>query len=91
MVKISIRDMLDWVWRLAISVDQFFNVFLSPLLNFLLKPVFRFGHPDETLSSVFGKNIRAGKCRFCSVICKVLEWFDKDHCKESIEDDRGLT
>lgn len=77
-----------YFWNLLISIDQFANVSLSPLLNMLLsEESYKFGNPDETLSSVFGKNVRSGKCKGCYCICRVLHLIDKNHCKKSIEED----
>ncbi len=78
---------MKWFWNILISIDQFFNVLLSPLLNWWLKPKYKFGYPDETLSSVFGKNHK--QCRACYWICRALHLIDKNHCKESIEHDEG--
>lgn len=67
--------------RILYATDQWLNVFLAPLLNLLLSDgSYKFGNPDETLSSVMGKNIKLGKCRGCYYICRVLHLFDKDHC-----------
>lgn len=73
-------------WRLLLSIDQFFNVLLSPVLNlFLPKTAHRFGNEDETLSSVFGKN--AATVTWCYWMCRLLHLFDKGHCHKSIEHD----
>lgn len=83
---------LGYGWRLLVSLDQFINVLASPLLNLFLPKHPRhgrlnpFGKPDETLSSVFGKNARNG-VTWCYWVCRGLHWFDKDHCKRSIEED----
>lgn len=39
------------------------------------------GNPDETISS------RLGKCAkwICKAICRILDFFEKDHCVKSIE------
>lgn len=80
--------MKTYLWNLLISIDQFFNVFLSPFLNmFISEKSYKFGNPDETLSSVFGKNVRSGKCKGCYYICRILHLIDKNHCKKSIEED----
>jgi len=78
---------MNYFWRLLLSIDQFFNVLLSPLLNLLLKPSYPFGNEDETISSVMGKNLRLGSCRACYFVCRVLHLLDKNHCKRSIEHD----
>ena len=77
--------MINYFWRVLVSIDQFFNVLLYPLLNLWLKPKIPFGNPDETLSSVFGKN--SAECKFCNFMCRVLNVFDPDHCNKSIEHD----
>ena len=77
--------------RNLIALDQLANTLLYPLLNLLLSDgSYLFGHEDETLSSVMGKNVRAGKCRGCYFICRwILHPIDKNHCtrKGVIEDD----
>lgn len=67
--------MKRYFWNLLISIDQFINAILG-------------GDPDETLSSRMGK--RVDTCPTCKVICKFLDIFEKDHCKKSIERDRGI-
>ena len=79
--------MLTWLWNILISIDQFINVLFGPLLNWLLRPKAKFGDPDETLSSVFGKNKK--NCKTCYFICMALHLLDKNHCEESIETDEG--
>lgn len=76
-----------WIWLGLIWIDQGLNWFLSPLLNRVLDvmPEHRFGNPDETLSSVFGKNL--SNCKACYLICMVLHLLDRGHCKKSIEAD----
>ncbi len=46
------------------------------------------GAPDETISSRAGKAMNAGKKWGC-VLCKFLDFFDKDHCLKNIENDEG--
>lgn len=78
--------MTTYLWSLLIALDQLANALLSPLLNLILRPTAaRFGHPDETLSSVLGKNVEAGACVGCRLICRLLHWFDPGHCERSIE------
>lgn len=75
--------------RIDIWLDQGVNVVFGGILN-LATGSDRFGYQDETLSSVLGKEVRAGNCRMCYYICSVLHFIDKDHCKKSIEEDEGL-
>lgn len=79
--------MKKWFWGTLVSFDQFLNAALGPLLNRLFK-VDGFGDPDETLSSVFGKN--EATCKGCYWVCRMLHRIDPDHCKNSIEKDEGL-
>lgn len=81
--------MIKWLWNGLILFDQAFNWLLSPVLNRFVKGEgHRFGNPDETLSSVFGKNARTKTCRACNWICKyILHPLDHDHCERSIEAD----
>lgn len=83
--------MKQYFFLVLISIDQFFNVLLAPVLNRLTSDgAYPFGHPDETLSSVMGKNIERGKCRGCHLICKYfLHPLDNDHCRRSIEKNDG--
>mgnify|MGYP001822280092 CR=1 FL=1 len=80
---------MKYFWNILISIDQLVNVLASPMLNFLTSSgAYRFGNPDETLSSVMGKNIEAGHCRGCRFLCRyVLHPIDRNHCRDSIERD----
>lgn len=83
--------MTAYLWNILISLDQLGNVALAPLLNALLRPTAaRFGSPDETLSSVMGKNIEAGECVGCRLLCRLLHVLDPGHCEKSIERDEGV-
>lgn len=83
--------MTTYIWALLVSLDQLANVAAGPLLNMILRPtVARFGDPDETLSSVMGKNVEAGACIGCRLICLLLHRLDPGHCEKSIERDEGL-
>lgn len=78
-----------WFWNVLVWIDQGVNVVFGWLLNVALRPHYTFGYPDETLSSVFGKNVRTGSCRFCGWICRLLDAVDPNHCSKSIESDEG--
>lgn len=77
---------MSYLWNILISLDQLVNVVGSPLFNLLFSGDHKFGNPDETLSSVMGKNIRKNNCVLCKGICAILNIFDKNHCKKSIEE-----
>lgn len=81
--------MYKYFWNVLIWIDQGFNVIFGVMLNPFIRSGNKFGNPDETLSSVFGKNVREGKCKGCHFICKLLHRLDPDHCKKSIEDDEA--
>lgn len=71
-----------YLWNLLIAIDQLANTVCG-------------GDPDETISSRLGKWHREGisKKSFRLIIYKVInvivEWFQKDHFKKSIEVDEG--
>lgn len=71
-----------YFWNLLIAIDQFINTVFG-------------GDPDETISSRLGKWERAGKnkkgLRKFIYTCThpIVELFEADHYKKSIEDDEG--
>ena len=94
-----------YLFLIALSVDQTGNVVMQELFNdVLVKDVdaedkygiratikkHRFGDPDETISSVLGKNEVQGTL---TVAGKALNWIlntlDKGHSKKAIEHDEG--
>lgn len=56
-------------WVLAVSFDQLANTAAN-------------GNPDETISSRAFRAQTEGKAWGC-VLCKLLNYVDKNHCKES--------
>ena len=78
--------MFGYIRNILVSIDQLANTVLGPVLNFITG-LDSFGYPDETLSSVFGKNRH--KCKLCHLLCLVLDRLDKRHCANSIEMDEG--
>lgn len=81
-----------WATTNMIAIDQWWQVMFAPLLNLGVTTEHRFGAPDETASSVVGKNLQAtGELRW-----KVIEWClsivleaGKPHAVPNIEDDEG--
>ncbi|VAV85076.1 hypothetical protein MNBD_BACTEROID02-795 [hydrothermal vent metagenome] len=74
--------------EMAISIDQLGNVVMQHLLNLILlrKNAYKFGNPDETISSVIGKNLE--KCTltpFGKIISKTLDAIDPNHSLNSID------
>lgn len=67
--------MKKYLYNILIGVDQLANAILG-------------GDPDETMSSRIGKGARQGN-KFCILLSKFLDIFEKNHCKEAIEEDEG--
>lgn len=73
----------------AVNIDKFGNREFRKLWNLTLITDlgYQFGNPEETISSVLGKNERDGTL---SKIGRGLAWIlntiDKDHCLKSIDD-----
>ncbi len=80
---------LNNYWRnLAISLDQFGNVAMSGLFNVILIKgnSHLFGDPDETISSVLGKNQEVGALAFLGRrLTALLDTIEKNHSLKSIE------
>lgn len=78
----------------AINLDRFGNrEFRFSLNKYLIieESANRFGDIRETISSVLGKNQRAGTLTYFGVfICAILDFLDKDHCKKSIRNYNNL-
>lgn len=58
-ILLDVDYIKDYFMKMAISLDQFGNVSMSRLFNILLitsNSENLFGNPDETISSVLGKN-----------------------------------
>lgn len=83
------RNFKAWNYDLAIALDQYGNVLCKYLFNNALIKIngYRFGNPDETISSVLGKNKKqntltnAGK-----ILDKILDLVDKNHSIKSIDE-----
>lgn len=68
--------MPSYFWNLLIALDQLANTLLA-------------GDPDETLSSRMGKYAVRGRGWIPCQICKLLSFFDDQHCEKNIEEDEG--
>jgi len=64
-----------YCFNVSVSWDQTLNALLL-------------GYPDETISSRAGKGRRAGKW-YWTLVANVLDFIDKDHSENAIEDDEG--
>jgi len=71
-----------YCWNILIAIDQLINTICG-------------GDPDETLSSRMGKWARAGRNKkgirkkVYKIVNCIVELFEKDHFKKSIEEDEG--
>lgn len=84
----------DYFWRIAISLDQLGNVICGEPMNSLFLKDWsesKFGNPDETISSVLGKNQLAetltDKGKF---LVHLLHELDNNHSIKSIEEDENF-
>ncbi len=75
---IAITKIKLYFWNILIALDQLINTVLG-------------GDPDETISSRMGKIVakKPDSCVLCVWVCRVLHWFDTDHCNRVVEMDRG--
>lgn len=85
----------DWFLRLAKSLDQFANVVGDDFYQIALTKsdrFARFGHEDELISSVIGKNDFIDNLTLLGkLVNKILHFFDANHSVKSIEKDEGYT
>lgn len=68
--------MIRYVRNIAVWLDQGVNV------------IFLLGDPDETISSNAAKAAEKGRWWGCR-LCKLLDRFDKGHCRRVVERDEG--
>ena len=71
----------------AIGIDQIGNSVCRDLFNrcLITSSWYKFGKVQETISSVLGKNQETWTLTCLGrAVVGVLDWIDKDHCRESI-------
>lgn len=82
-------DIKEYFQSIAVGLDQTGNVVMRDIFNQILitsESTHQFGDIDETISSVLGKNqIAETLTMFGRLIVKMLDKFEPDHCKKSIE------
>jgi len=79
-----------YLFRCALANDQHGNTFLAKLFNDTLIKTggHKFGNPDETISSVLGKNKLRNKLSFLGKsLDYILHLLDDNHSIKSIEED----
>lgn len=85
------KNKKQWYLNLAISKDQYGNVLGMHLFNDLLitkQSKHKFGHPDETISSVLGKNKREKTLtKIGQILSNLLDFIDNNHVTKSIENE----
>ena len=77
-----------YLFNCAIAADQHANTFLAKLFNDIMIKVggHQFGNPDETISSVLGKNVKSKTLSYTGkALDFILNQIDKDHSIKSIE------
>ena len=88
-ILLNVKYVNEYFLDLAISLDQFGNVSMAGLLNVIFisrSSTDKFGNPDETISSVLGKNKKTGKLIYLGIkLDCLLDKLDKDHSIKSIE------
>lgn len=73
----------------ALNLDKFANREFRTLWNNVLikKSGYQFGHIEETISGVLGKNKRDGTLSFVGkALATLLDFLDKNHCIKSIDE-----
>ena len=73
LAPISFLGPYKWAKNVFTGLDQNTNAFFFK------------GDPDETISSRCGKRIQTSNCKYCTILCKILDWGDKGHCEKAID------
>lgn len=87
------KELHQYFENVAVSYDQTANSENGPLYNDIMitkMSLNEFGFPDETLSSVYGKNKRVHTLtKFGMFWAWFLNKIEPDHVEKAIEDDEG--
>jgi len=79
-----------WCWRVSMAIDVFANIHGSEIFNDILikKGGYKFGNPQETISSVIGKNQRDETLTIIGNTLRVLlDAINYGHCITSINNE----
>ena len=93
LIKSGWHSLDEYLFRCALATDQHANSFLAKLFNDIMIKTggHKFGNPDETISSVLGKNKLMGKLSyFGKVLDFILHLLDNNHSIKSIEEDENF-
>jgi len=83
----------EYFYNVAYGIDQLGNIVMQHAFNkwMISDDGFKFGNPDETVSSELGKNKKIGRLtKSGKFLDKILEKLDKGHSIDSIEEDEWL-
>lgn len=84
----------NYFWRIAISLDQLGNVICAEPMNSIFlneRAKDFFGNPDETISSVLGKNqVNESLSISGKILVNLLSSLDENHSIKSIEEDENI-
>lgn len=87
----NLRGVNKYFFDIAVCIDQAGNVVCRKLLDLIMIKSYGqipFGNPDETISSVIGKNHANGSLTWCGWgLYKLLNKIEKDHSENAIEED----
>ncbi|MEL6918676.1 MAG: NUDIX domain-containing protein [Bacteroidota bacterium] len=84
----GIRGLGEYMFKIAVSIDQLGNVLMQHLLNLLWikKGGYTFGNRDETISSAMGRNVKLGTLNgFGRAVDGILNAIDPNHSLDSID------
>lgn len=86
----SLKEADDFFFKVAGSEDQHSNLTMKYFFNdtMIKKDGYKFGNPDEKISSVYGKNQKKEKLTWFGYFWGVtfLNKFEKDHSLKSIDE-----
>ena len=89
-LKTALKRLNGYFYTMAYSIDQYGNVVCQDLFNWALiksNSKHLFGDPDETISSVLGKNKINNTLTFTGkVLDYILHFLDNNHSINSIEE-----
>jgi 8-oxo-dGTP diphosphatase len=86
----DLRGLNKYFFDIAVCIDQAGNVVCRKLLNLVMikSGGHRFGNPDETISSVIGKNRESSHLTWCGFgLYYLLNKIEKNHSEKAVEED----
>lgn len=88
----NLKGVNKYLFKVAVSIDQMGNVVCNKLFNDVMIKgnLHKFGNPDETISSVIGKNHKSGTLTFFGhSLHYLLNKIEKNHSENAIEEDEN--